>query len=555
MGVMSSLLSGARRGIMAFAGFGGSAYAAGRYDMPETAGWHKQQRHAESGWSDGNDAIAGRAEDSDRNNSWINGGLDRDVEATVGTGLKLYPTPLYAAFNKDYEWGAKWGEAVLAQYRVWAEDPLKRCDANMRMSLGELERLAYLNYKRTGEVLFEIRKNDRGSTNPTNIMLIDPKRIENPTGSMLNNPKIRNGIEYQGTVPVAAWVRPFHPDDTRSDKGLNEPVRVAFRTSTGTPKLVLISNTRFIEQVRGVSPLAGSLTVSKNLDSYEKDVANRAKLEIQMGAYIKSPGSSDDVSEAIAPGSGLGQENSYASYLDWRNKNPVKSVAGLFIRHLFRDEDIVFTPPQTPGNNYPILRKSELSKMSSQMGLSYPELSQDHEGINLSNARAIDNRRYKTVLQNREIWSRQFNMAIYIAWMEEEVAAGGVKIPGGPVKFYTHLSAVTNSNWVGPGKGTIDPMKEENGRNLKEAANRGSPIQHILEENRYPSEVWDEIAYSRGQMESRNLSSPDYNTKGQPSDGEDGGTGPTGNPADGDKDGIPNEADKKKAKPTQGGNE
>lgn len=549
---MGDLLSSVGRGVMAFAGFGGSAYSAGRYDMPETGGWHARPIHAESNWSNGNDAIVGRADDSDRNQAWINGGLDRDVEATIGTGLRPWPTPIYAAFGKDFAWAAAWGENLLASYRAWAEDPLKRCDAQMLMTLGELERLAYLNFRRTGECLFEIRKDERGGTNPTNIMLIDPKRIDNPMGKGDSDPNFKNGIEYQNNVPVAAWIRPFHPDDKRSDKGMNEPIRVPFRTTTGTQKLVLISNKRFIEQVRGVSPLAGSLTVSKNLDSFEKDVANRAKLETQMGAFITSESTPEEVAEIVAPGSTPSEGNTLAAIMDWRNKSPLKAIQGLFFRHLVGKEKVTFMPPVTPGNNYNEFRKSNIAKLSTPMGWMASEVSQDYEGINLSNARAMDNRRFRTVLQNREIWARNWNVAIYIAWMEEEVAAGRIKIPGGPAKFYANLSAVTNATWIGPGRGTIDPMKEGNGRNLEEAANRASPIDHILQNNQYPSEVWDQKAYAMAEMKRRKLPMPDYNTKGAGTDGTDGGDAGSGNPADGDQDGIPNEADKKKSKPKQG---
>lgn len=553
MPTIGSFLSGVGRGIMAFTGFGGSPYNAGRHDMPETAGYSPRPIHAESRWADGIETILGRVDDSDRNDGLIIGGLDRDVESTIGPGLRPWPTPIYQAINRDYKWGAAFGEKLISRYRVWAEDVLNRTDAQMLMSHGEQQGMAYLGYRRTGECLFEIRKDERGASNPTNILLIDPRRIANPISKSNGNPNFKNGIEYLNGVPIRAWIRPFHPDDKRTDKGLNEPIPVAFKTSTGMPKLILISNKRFVEQVRGVSPLTGSLTEAKNLNSFQKDVANRARLEAQMGVFIHSDASPEEVAEIVAPGSGP-VSNSLTELWDWRQKNPIASIAGLFTRHLVGKEKVTTLPPVTPGSNYPEYRRSKMADISTPLGWVSSEISQDYDGINLSILRSIENRRHRTVLHRREVWSRNFNTPIFIAWMEEEVKSGAIKIPGGPENFYKNVTALVNATWIGPGRGVIDPVKEETGRNLKEASNRASPIAHILEDNQYPSEIYDQIALARAMQKDRDIAAPNYNTKAQSAGEEDsGGEGGTGgNPADRDNDGIANEADKKKNKPKQG---
>lgn len=537
-----------------FGWFGGSDYDAGRYDKPETAGWHRPRQHAESVFGAANDAISGRAESEDRNNAWINGALDRDWERVTGSGLQLWPTPIYRLLGRDVDWSLQWSQLYRDLWRTWSEDPLFRCDALMRESFGKIEAKARLNFRRGGEILVEIRRNERGAACPVNIMLIDPARLANPMGKGETDPNFQNGIEYAGGVPVAAWIKPRHPAAKVVDMGLNEPVRVPFRSTTGLPNLLFISHTRFVEQVRGVSPMASSLIVGKMLDSYEADIANRAKLEAQMGAFIQSPGTVEDLAEAIAPGSGNSADNALTKYVDFRETNPIKAIGSLFMRMLVPDEKVTFMPPVTPGDNFAEYRRAQLAKAAAATGLSYPEISQDHAGINLSNMRAIENMRQRIVELERIFWSQQFNQPINLAVMEHYVASGALKIPGGPINFYRKMAAITNATWIGPDRGVMDAEKEARAHSLNAAAYRESPYEAIIAKRREPSEILDQAAAFYRELQKRGLPPPDYNTKGQTqAAGEDGGDGGDGgDPQDGDKDGVANEAEKKKAKPKQG---
>lgn len=296
--------------------------------------------------------------------------------------------------------------------------------------------------------------------------------------------------------------------------------------------------------------MAPSLIVSKMLDSFETDIANRAKLEAQMGAFIKGPGTPEDLAEAIAPSGGPeGQNNALAAYVDYRETNPIKAIGNFFMRMLLPDEDVKFMPPVTPGDNFAEFRRAQLSKVAASTGQSYPEVSQDHAGINLSNMRAIENMRHRIVEIERQFWSQQFNQPINLAVMEHYVASGDLKIPGGPINFYRKMAAVTNTTWIGPDRGVVDAEKEARAHSLNAAAYRESPYEAMIARGREPSEIMDQAAAFYRELAERGLPPPDYNTKGQTAtaDGEDAAvTG--GDPADGDKDGVPNEAAKKKAK-------
>jgi lambda family phage portal protein len=530
---------------------GGAGYDAAGSDRPETAGWQRNRKHVASSLNlAGSDPIAARAEDEDRNNPWVNGALDRDWESVVGAGLQPWPTPMYRLLGKGVEWSIDWSRLYRDLYRQWAEDPLHRADALMRESYGKLEAKARLNFRRGGEVLVEIRRDKRGAACPINLLLIDPARLDNPTLKGNNDPNYRGGIEYQGNVPVAAWIRPFHPDDKRIDKGMNEPIRVPFRSKTGMPKLLFISYTRFIEQVRGVSPMASSMIAMKMLASAESDVANRVKLEAQMGVFVQSDATTEEVAEMIAPGSEDGEESALATVMNFRQKNPIKALQGLFVRHLVGKETVKFMPPVTPGDGFVEFRKGQLSQAAASQGLSLPEMSQNYDGINLSNMRAIRDSRWRIIELERLFWAQQFSQPINLCIMEHYVSTGEIKIPGGPKNFYKKLAATTNTTWIGPDRGTIDAEKEARADSLNAAAYRVSPYESIISKGRDPDEILDQTAAFHREIEKRKLPMPDYNTKGSSgAEGDSESGGGASSPNDGDGDGVLNEADKKKAKP------
>ena len=207
-------------------------------------------------------------------------------------------------------------------------------------------------------------------------------------------------------------------------------------------------------------------------------------------------------------------------------------------------------PRYLPGNGFDPYRKGQLAQAAASLGLSLPEISQNYDGINLSNMRAIRDSRWRIIELERTFWSQQFSQPINLAIMEHYVSTGDLKIPGGAKNFYNKLAAITNTTWIGPDRGTIDAEKEARADSLNTAAYRVSPYERIIANGRDPDEILDQSAAFHREIEKRGLPRPDYNTKGGQSGSEESGdSGGQGNPADGDKDGIPNEAAKKKSSP------
>lgn len=514
MGVMSKIRSWGGTAMSALA-FGQGTRDAARHDLSEFSGWNPRVRFAGGSNSYERDTITGRARNLDENNGWINGGLDRRVESVIGVNIRLSAQPVHELLNRDYDWRMKWTADVQSRFKVWGNDIDRRCHAGKKLSFGAIAKLAYLTYSRDGEISAEIRDNKRGLSNTTNVMLIEPERISTPPEQMhQEGPLLRNGVAFDDNgAAVGFWIRSGHPDDPSPSFQNQRWDFIPAAGKTGRAKFLHVFNPRRIEQNRGISRLAEVMVPAKMIDRVDRAEVAAALKSALFSLFIKSPGTTDDVEAALAPESDDTQMDPWIqSYLDYRTSNPVV-VDGAQVTHLLPEEDVVTPERTSPNSNYPDFIRFVLQKVASSIGISYPQLTQDYTGINYSSARALLNEIWRSFMEDRFYFTQAFLTPIYAAWLEVEVANGDVKVPGGPANFYRNKTALCMAEWIGPGRGSVDPLKESNASNLDEAAGRASTVEHILERGRDPVDVMSEEQWYKAEREKRGLAPTNNNVK------------------------------------------
>ena len=520
---------------------------AARHDLSEFSGWNPGVRFAGTTNYGERDTIMGRARDLDENNGWINGGLDRRAESVIGVNIRLSAQPRHTILNRNYDWRMKWTADVQDRFTVWANDIERRCDARKRLTFGAIAKLAYLTYSRDGELAAEIRDNKRGLSNTTNVLLVEAERISTPQDvALIEGPLLRNGIAFdKNGAPLGYWVRSGHPGDPSPEMQHLRWDFIPAYGRTGRAKFLHVYSPRRTEQNRGISRLAEVMVPAKMLDRVDRAEVNAALKSALFSMFIKSPGSTEDLSAAMAPSGGESQVDPWIdAYLEYRNREPV-IVEGAQVTHLLPEEDVITPERSSPNSNYPDFARFILQKIAGSIGISYPQLSQDWSGINYSSARALLNELWRSFLEDRFYFTQAFLTPIYAAWLEVEIATGQVKVPGGPANFYRQKTALCMAEWIGPGRGSVDPLKEANANNLDTAAGRKSTVQCILEEGRDPVDVMSEEQWYIEERAKRGLIAVNHNIKPDMASGEDGAA--SGTQDDHDGDGIPNESKKGKA--------
>lgn len=546
MGILQSAVTSLKAGAMSLVGYSGTRDAA-RHDQAETAGWNPGIRFPGPRMGGEWETITGRARHLDENNGWINGGIDRRVESVIGVNVRLNAQPAYRLLNRDYDWRMSWSADVQSRFDLWCNDIEHRNDTQGRLTFGAQARLAYLQYVRDGEACAEVRDRE-GLRNTTNVLLVEPERISTPDYlTHLEGQEVRNGVHFDADGrAIGAYVRSGHPNDPNPALRNQRWDYIPYRGATGRAKFVHVFSPRRAEQNRGISKLAEAMVPAKMLDRYDRAEVNAAIRSAIYSLFIKSPGTAEELAAALAPGSNDNSVDPWIEqYIALRQENPI-AVSDMNAYQLMPGEDVVTPERGSPNSNYPEFTRIILQKIAGSLGVSFPQISQDWAGINYSSARALLNEMWRSYLEDRRFFTQHFLTPIYAAWLEVEVANGDVKVPGGPANFYRMKTAICRCDWIGPGRGTVDPKKEADANNLDTAAYRVSTPQIIMEQTgRDPDDVMAENSWFFSELEKRGLGKPNLNVKPDDAATEDGGDG-SGTEDDRDGDGVPNEGQKRR---------
>lgn len=453
-------------------------YDAGVRGHRQMASWNPRIGQVDREALGSRDQIVARARDLIRNNPVISGGLDRRTEAVVGSRIRLLAQPDFEAMGIGWKRAAQLVLQIESQFRVWDRDSRRLCDAERSQTFGMMTETAYRHWFVDGEALAYVEMRDRGSAYKTCVRLIDPDRLQNPDGradeTLLDNGNhVIGGVEIDPDgVAVAYHIRVNHPDSAAPMTSMKDTVRIAREDRDGRPRMIHAFKRGRAQQRRGISDLVASMRKIRMLDKYDDAELELALLRATRAPYVKTEAPTDEVREALsqAPtgdvGIGLAEQ-----WFDYRGENPLV-IDGIGFTPLFPTEEIGFAKAEGPPAHYKEFRAEGLRSIASDFGLSHQQLAQNWEDVNYSSARTLLNEIWRGLLDDRWVFTQMFCGQVYAAWLQEAVAIGKVKIPGGPVNFFRYRAELTMSDWLGPGRGRIDPKKEADASDLNLAAGR-----------------------------------------------------------------------------------
>lgn len=480
---------------LAVAGPGHYSYFAGSHGSKELGGWHPPMRTPDADVQQSKEKVTARANDLDRNNGWTFGGIDKRADAVVGANIRLRAKPDWRALGQTPEWADEWAREMETIFRLWGNDARFLNDVERHQTFGAQTRLAYIHYFRAGAAcapLYWIT--DRGGMFGTSVLLLDPLRLSTPAGRPegpgFDGIDIRGGVELDRYgAGIAYHVRGAHPYESGT-AAAHRWTRIPRETPTGRPMFVHAINKRFAHQHNAISRLAAAMPSLRSLDRSQRlevaaQIANAA-----FGMYVSSPFDSDFVREALAPAGDDGDmlEGYQAMRMAYHEQADI-TMDGVRLAHLFPNEKIETVSGGRNATNYDVFQKVELRQIASTFGLSTEQLSNDWTGINYSSARTLLNEVLKGMISDRIMFTQSYCSPIYGAVVEEAVARDMIDVPGGKQNFYTMRTALTACDWIGPGRGWIDPKKEAEAAQIRIAMGISSQTDECAEQGRDVDEV------------------------------------------------------------------
>lgn len=450
------------------------------------------------------DTIVARMRDLARNDGWVSGSITRILDNAIGASFRPLVKPDYRALamltgNKRFDatWADEYGRVIEAHWRLWAKDPNKYCDIERKQSVSQMLRLAFRHKLVDGDALAVLhyhpeRVNTGSAKYGTMIQIVDSDRLSNPD-NVFDMPHIRGGVEIDPYgAPIAYHIRKAHEGDWWSGSKTMTWERVPRETSWGRPITIHDFDLERGSQHRGIGILTPVVQRLKMLIKYDQTELEAAIINAIFGAYIESPFDHTILEEGLSAGDFA---KSYQGERSSFHKDTRLSLSnGARIPILFPGEKIDMVSAARPNSNFKEFESAVLRNASAAIGISSQQLTQDWSDVNYSSARAALLEAWKTLTRRRIDFSEGFAQPILMAFVEEIHSDYDLPLPNNAPDFIEARTAYSRAQWMGPGRGWIDPVAEKKGSIL--AMNAGLSTLEI-EASENVGEDWEELIDQR----------------------------------------------------------
>jgi len=350
----------------------------------------------------------------------------------VGRGMRLQMKSKLANGKLDKTANDKIEKA----WKEWSK--AANCTVTKRMTLRQAQKKAVVSRKMDGETIIQLKRNFKNKFNFA-IMFIDPERLDTnlnrARSSKLN--EIRLGIEFNRMGEPLFYY--FKKDNGSNTVAFSGNTQVG-RDHDKVPASEIVhwySNDR-VDQSRGWPEMAAVMQNLKNLSGYSEAELVAARVTAsKMGFYIDKDGSGVDGTEEAGDTGNLIQD----------------AEPGAF-EQLPPGTEFQAWDPQHPNTAFSDFMKGNKKDIASGLGISYPTLASDLEGVNYSSIRA-------GVLTDRDGWiddqddmDDSFMTPIFLAWLPIQLLNGNIKLP------FSRIEKFSNPSWQKKRWPWIDPKKD-----------------------------------------------------------------------------------------------
>lgn len=474
----------------------GAAYHGGSTTARDVASWHAPRLSADAEILPNLGTLVGRTRDLDRNNGIAESGFRTVVDNVLGSGLRVTPRPDYYALGKSKTWADGWAREVRALWEsyYWST----ACHAGDSLTGDKVTELIanaeMLNGDGIGLPLWVPERGDGWSTK---MDTVESDRLCNPNGEPPTR-RLRGGIEFDAYgAPIAYHFRKTHPGDTMLDSSVDGMTweRVPRRTAFGRLRVIHFFDAKRSGQTRGKPMLSASLPTFKNLDRYQQAELQAAVVNAMIAAIIETPLDGEDVVAMF--------EKDRDYYMDQRRKHAVRLESGMMAA-LFPGDKLASFAPNRPAAAFDAFMTHLERFVGLSYDLPYELLMKDFSKLNYVTARAMRAEAWRSITRRRDRLVTGWLEPWYALWLEEAVSARKVEAPD----FYAKRAAWQRVRVIGPGRGTLDPLKETQASQA--AIDAGlSTLEHECGERGLD---WNEVAEQRAAERARlaDLGLPDH---------------------------------------------
>lgn len=487
------------------------AYRAASFDQQDTANWNPSLGSADGNVLPTRDIALARVRDVVRNDPTARAAVERLVDLIVGPGLRLSSKPDGHVLGiEDPKELRKLSRAIQAEWRLFAEDPGRCCDAQRRLSMNGLFRLFARSWIVGGEATALLTWRPGPQRYSTCVMAIDPDRLSNPWGK-IDTLSMRGGVEMDGFgAPTAYQVRNAHAGDWWAYGKAWTWTRVPRKTSWGRPVFVHGFEPDREGQTRAITPFAALINRLRMIGKFADNELAAATANALFAAFVESDLPVEEVAQRLTPAKDIHDRKSWSNFLmTWFEKHPAK-VGGVRIPVMLPGSKVTMNSSPRQTTAFPAFQTAFLHSIAASLGISYEQLTMDWSRVNYSSARAALNEVWRSIRRMSQAFVEQVVTPIFYAVIEEAFDKGYLEAPighngGPPLDFWDAPGAYLRGRWIGPGRGYVDPVKEAEGAALRMEIMISTLEDECAEQGKDYEEVLDQIAVEEQDLKDRNL--------------------------------------------------
>lgn len=397
------------------------------------------------------EALVARSVDLVQNDPHAAGAVDGYTQTVIGSGL--VPQPM---IDHDYfAWMTK-EESRLIQtqmrsvYKLWA--PF--ADAGGRMTAGEIQFLLMFCMLQYGEYICLLPMlDDPARPYSLAVQVINPLRVKTPD-DLRDNSNIRDGVELgEYGEAKAYWIKRSDPANSYryasnvSDNFLRVPVKQGHRLNAIHGFIC-----KEPEQIRGVPIFASGMKFFRDFsDLLDAELVSNI-VTAAFSMFVEVQPGTDPASIAGLLTTGTEQymnADGHTSYKRYQEMIPGQIMYGN------TGEKPHTIAGDRPGTTFEPFTKIIKKALSMSMGVPYPVLFKDVEGVNFAGFRSALLDAWRVYTSQREIMGNGYCQPVFTMLMEEAWLMGQIDAD----EFYSNMWALTRADWRGSPKGDIEPIK------------------------------------------------------------------------------------------------
>lgn len=418
--------------------FGG--YEGGRRNRRGTQNWRPRVGNADADLLPDLPELRARSRDLARNMPIATGAIATVVTSVVGDGLRMQAAVDREALGLDDEAADAWERAAEREWKLFS----RTADFSTVQTFEGLQALALRATLESGDV-FAVRRfrQDKGDIYGTKLQILEADRVSNPKYAADIN-ELSGGVEISGGIPRAYHVTNQHPGAII--RQALEWTRVAARTNDGEQAILHLFHRLRPEQTRGIPYLAPVIQYIKQLGDYSDAEVRAAVVSAMFTVFVTS--NVDQTEHPVVgerpSGEGLGQ-------------NEVKLGSGAIVQ-LNGGEDVKFADPARPNGQFDPFFQAFVRQIGVALELPF-ELLVKHFTASYSASRAALDMAWQFFKCRRQWLGSSFCQVIYVWFLDEAIAKGRLTAPGYFDDPAIRL-AYAGSRWIGPGRSTVDALKD-----------------------------------------------------------------------------------------------